>query len=367
GVTLKSDVDNAKTIGDLIDHPALFANYPQLRDVPVRWKDWGPDWKKGDRAGISAEGRLLINSNLPDSQLITVVLHEMQHLVQAFEGFARGGSPTSSEVVEAAAQAGGTPEALFEMYQNLAGEIEARDVQARMLMSDEERAANAPYTSEGLSREPILRFGDGPAASVSTPPTGDARQVLDALRQPSSGFGPYRFFKQARALLPDMSKAQFDEAVIELRKQFGDGIMLPTDSSMRAHSAEEQKNYVEDKGNVSRWGWPLVYTGVNLDNLPGGDIRFSRAGTPGVGDIADQIGSLYNTSAPIQRAMRKLAAFGAKTSAGRSLRLWLDRRITTPYHIAMSGRSAGFTNLFQGVLRPTQQFTDYLMSSMLEP
>ncbi|MGH2746220.1 MAG: hypothetical protein ACRDN8_27755, partial [Thermoleophilaceae bacterium] len=68
-----------------------------------------------------------------------------------------------------------------------------------------------------------------------------------------------------------------------------------------------------------------------------------------------------------QRAFQKLAAWGSKSGAARSLRLALDRRITSPYHIAASGRSKGFTNLFQNVLRPMQQFSDYLISTMMEP
>lgn len=55
----------------------------------------------------------------------------------------------------------------FELYQRLAGEIEARDTQARMGMTAEERRNSTPYVSQGIPKEDaIVRFGDGVAMSA---------------------------------------------------------------------------------------------------------------------------------------------------------------------------------------------------------
>ncbi len=251
GATLKPDMDNARTVGQLLDHPALFENYPYyLHNIGIRWMDW----PKGRKAGWSSDSHvILLNSHLTESDTLSALLHELQHAIQFTEGFARGGGAETPEVLEAAQALGvaNDPEALLEVYQHLAGEIEARDVQARALMTDEERALNAPYTSEALTRAPIMRF--------------------------------------------------------------------------------------------------------------------SRGGQDAAADLSGQIGEFYNVSAPFQRALRKLAAFGSKSSAARAVRLALGRTIASPYHLAASGRSKGYTNLFQNVLRPMQQFSDYIMSTLQEP
>ncbi len=54
-----------------------------------------------------------------------VLLHEVQHLIQAEEDFARGGDPSKG----------------MKRYMRLAGEVEARNVCARHLLSPEERKA----------------------------------------------------------------------------------------------------------------------------------------------------------------------------------------------------------------------------------
>lgn len=181
GAALASGFDNAQTIGEVLTHPTLFANYPTLRDVPFRWQDLPLD----DQAKVTNYGRIIINSRLDDATALSAVLHELQHVIQAAEGFARGGTATTPEVVGAAAKAGGTPEALFEVYQHLAGEIEARDTQARALMTDEERALNEPYTSEALTRAPIVRFGGG--AAESRGPAGFRYQIEDAISEKAPG------------------------------------------------------------------------------------------------------------------------------------------------------------------------------------
>lgn len=44
----------------------------------------------------------------------------------------------------------------FNAYQNIAGEVEARDVQARQTYNDEQRAATAPYSSENIAPEDAI-------------------------------------------------------------------------------------------------------------------------------------------------------------------------------------------------------------------
>jgi hypothetical protein len=58
----------------------------------------------------------------------------------------------------------------FDKYQRLAGEIEARDTQSRMNLTDAQRKDSTPYVSQGISKEDaIVRFGDGVANSEAAP------------------------------------------------------------------------------------------------------------------------------------------------------------------------------------------------------
>ncbi len=76
-------------LGQLMDHPALFSAYPELKTVWVVIdpnKD-GASFRHGDRTlriGYDKEARTVNLSSL---------LHETQHAIQAYEGFSRGGSP----------------------------------------------------------------------------------------------------------------------------------------------------------------------------------------------------------------------------------------------------------------------------------
>lgn len=112
---------------------------------------------------------------------------------------------------------------------------------------------------EGVAETPV-------PAGVPT----SAERVVDALRK-SQGIGSMRMFSRARELLPDMPKSEFDAAVLELREKHGPNAMLPSDQSFKGLDPRDQAAFVEDKNNLSRWGKPSVYLGMNLEELPAED------------------------------------------------------------------------------------------------
>ena len=126
---------------DVLDHPALYEAYPFLRnttvsplpaDVPRNTVGMfqGPSNPSGGKMYLDPRARR------------DTSLHEMQHGIQEHEGFALGGAPTGPS----AAITG--EEAAMDLYRRLAGEIEARNVQARMTMTPERRKAVPPWTTE---------------------------------------------------------------------------------------------------------------------------------------------------------------------------------------------------------------------------
>ena len=70
-----------------------------------------------------------IRRDLPVNVATSVLLHEVQHAIQKTEGFARGGVATEFKEHDDAST----------KYAKLAGEIEARDVQARQHFSSSSR------------------------------------------------------------------------------------------------------------------------------------------------------------------------------------------------------------------------------------
>ena len=88
---------------DILDHPKLYEQYPQLRGLTVK----GPlrNWSKANMGAFSAGpdpvksvGILYIN---PDSSDVEgTVLHEIQHAIQHIEGLERGGSPQMLNAAE---------------------------------------------------------------------------------------------------------------------------------------------------------------------------------------------------------------------------------------------------------------------------
>lgn len=133
------------TIGGAINHSGLFAAYPDIANIRS---------VLGDQRGGSYSHSLTAN-NRPVNEVIraggqkgdiqSTILHELQHAIQAREGFAPGGNQYDmlKSGVEALAAKRGRPltpdeqEQIFQspigfnLYRRLAGEVEARNVSKR--------------------------------------------------------------------------------------------------------------------------------------------------------------------------------------------------------------------------------------------
>jgi hypothetical protein len=222
GAKLHKDWQSKDTVGEAIDHPDLFRAYPEARDIYLKEL-----LHPGMEAASYQDGVIRFRK----SANLSILLHEVQHWIQEQEGFAKGGDfrmafadprmgvgskegirgatrilkrilanmrkPLSMEEFAKSAWQSDvvTPEieesykeyletkkkagtdynlerlaqetAAKEWYRNLAGEIEARDVQARQNFTPEQRKAIAPYSSENIAKEDaIVMFGsNGPQES----------------------------------------------------------------------------------------------------------------------------------------------------------------------------------------------------------
>lgn len=148
-------------LSDILYHPTLFKAYPRLADIPVTFEDISAEGqtvfipqtlgKPRVQKIVIREGRRQYAS---DDQLLSILMHEVQHVIQNAEDFAMGGS---------------TGEMSFADYRVLAGEVEARNTQKRLSMSAEEREESLAAETEDVAREDQLIIWDGLAAYSEAP------------------------------------------------------------------------------------------------------------------------------------------------------------------------------------------------------
>ncbi|HBN8340728.1 TPA: PLxRFG domain-containing protein [Pseudomonas aeruginosa] len=142
-----NDERSRPTVGDVLNHPQLFAAYPDLQRIPVAVM---PE-------GITALARLRrfatgnqveVQANMPRTEVASAILHELQHAIQIREGFAMGGS--------ARAFVSNFDKTGAATYRRLAGEVEARNTQARLKMTPRLRRDIAPDESADIPASQVL-------------------------------------------------------------------------------------------------------------------------------------------------------------------------------------------------------------------
>lgn len=160
--TGEGDIARAST-GALVSHPKLFEAYPGLQTVSMAL---GKDSRFPTGAGMYNPGKTgktsggLIEISAPDHKVArSVGAHELQHGVQAIEGFSFGTEPRHiAGLIEQGLRK--KPELLQgnkfmdvveraePLYKGTAGEVEARNVQNRLDWSPESRRGIAPWYSQ---------------------------------------------------------------------------------------------------------------------------------------------------------------------------------------------------------------------------
>ncbi len=185
---------NGQTLGELIDHPELFKNYPQLKNVKTQKST-------GIANGFYDEktNTLTYDPNLSPDKILDTLVHEPQHAIQDIEGFARGGSPADfvykrtpledSELYDlfnkeaagsltiaeklrfAELKEKSSLDKAFEQYHKLAGEAEAEAAAKRRTM---------PMSERYVPDQPVKKQLQV-ASSEKAQPTGKYKKTLNVL------------------------------------------------------------------------------------------------------------------------------------------------------------------------------------------
>ena len=277
---------------DVLEHPELFALYPQARRIWVSLlldktpsEEWSPRMEGSLTMGLGVDGpdfslakiRLVAGNR---EQMLSGLLHEVQHAIQLYEGFAEGDStanylPPSPESGERmrrlvalddaarerqvapeqfAALAGYEPEVVqrvqelvsrslweqnvqdwrtslltpFQRYRRAAGEVEARNVQTRMGMTQEQRRDTPPQQTEDVAREDqfVLYRRSRMAGGAALEAAGEVRNEMrneapdDGVRDGAAPSVMEELLEQARQM-----REQREALVQDLQQQLEAGQM----------------------------------------------------------------------------------------------------------------------------------------------
>lgn len=205
---------------DIIYYPELLSKYPKAGNIKI---DFVVTDNPRYGGGFSKEKNIIsVNSNLKGEELKSAIIHEIQHWIQVKEGFSGGANPKGVRgfllqkalgKYEPESEVGklityiknyltnevNTPKSEtnvkeemarlrsllrksdFELYQSIAGEVEARNVQDRLGMSPEERKTKTLQETEDISRdEQIILFQGEQGAMLAK----DGEFIIYALTDP---------------------------------------------------------------------------------------------------------------------------------------------------------------------------------------
>lgn len=146
-------------MGNMIYHPALWEAYPELKGLQTdiqahpNNRQTGALWRDPDYEQMRIEAAGGTNSDIQ-----SVLLHELQHGIQQIEGFAGGGNPqhTKSIIAGVAPYADQQLQIAspYTLYKILAGETEARNVQTRYEVGT---GMNSPFKESPFHTEDVPR------------------------------------------------------------------------------------------------------------------------------------------------------------------------------------------------------------------
>lgn len=180
---------NGGKLSDVIDAPELFKAYPQLKDLRIDTDAIMNDMPSNGEYNSKTN---TITIHADELKYMNGILnHEIQHVIQDIEGFAKGGSPrlvrgevkkrfdeVTKQIKQLRAE-GKEDEAKtlieknrglynayqknddFNSYKSLAGEVEARNVSARLNMTPEERRKTLAESTEDVARKDQIFLGLG--------------------------------------------------------------------------------------------------------------------------------------------------------------------------------------------------------------
>lgn len=159
-------------LSDVINHPALFAAYPNIKDVRVAYLG-NKDFHK-DATFYPETNEIELGGGIAAGEMKAKIIHEIQHRIQDYEGFSPGTSPEEMQdrmMYEKGLDHLSAKEAreAYDNYYKTYGEWEARVAERRANLSEEQRR-NAPLakSADMDEKDTVVLFNGEPIKKSST-------------------------------------------------------------------------------------------------------------------------------------------------------------------------------------------------------
>lgn len=145
----RATLGNPATIGEAIGHRDLYKAYSDLEDASLIMR---PSKDMGGAYGGYSRKHDAINlaEDISDKDALSYGLHELQHAVQKREAFAPGASHRAYM-----AERGIDEKSARKLYHRTAGEVQARNTEARRTMTPEERRATPPWKTQDVDESEV--------------------------------------------------------------------------------------------------------------------------------------------------------------------------------------------------------------------
>lgn len=161
-------------LSDFLEHADLYDAYPMLEFANLAFDEL-PGGQKGY---YLPQSNTIVLSNMLFGKEKNTLMHEIQHIIQKYEGFAKGSSPgywrTKMEDGYSKRDKTGIEFMPSDLYRATAGEIEARDVTSRMDMTPNQRKSTRP----DVDREEVVFAEDGISYSLREGAKDDVERAL---------------------------------------------------------------------------------------------------------------------------------------------------------------------------------------------
>lgn len=227
---VKNILNETLTLSDVVNDPELFKAYPELKNTKIQFYERKAFGSTGGTAN-SAENTIGIvletrEREIPElgggrryiaifphdgSSLKSVLSHEIQHLIQGLEGFARGGNRETvldsiiedriRQLQEVLGVENLTKEQKedvekkvyrqyperYRAYQQISGEVEARNVQRRIDLTPEQRRESLLTETQDVATKDQIFIYDSLGASLESEPEvkPDAKLTISDTAQSS--------------------------------------------------------------------------------------------------------------------------------------------------------------------------------------
>jgi hypothetical protein len=203
--------ENGK-LDEILDFPQLFEAYPELAKVNVTFEML--------REGVNAQFNSQTNTiTLGDRATKSSLIHEVQHAIQDIEGFPRGGAlkqflPTTW--TNNLDEDNRSIDEAWRQYSSLAGEVEARNAQMRLYMTDQQRYTTPISESEDTPREEQIIQTDYATASDEVLKSAIASEVGDEARRALVEYTALQIFdgespEDTMSALHDLTEGKLNE------------------------------------------------------------------------------------------------------------------------------------------------------------